>query len=292
MSDRLLAAIVETRVSDPDAIARAWAARGRRRFIGADGRLFVVAADHVARGALAAGEDRFAMADRERLLERLVTVLANPAVDGVLAAPDLLDDLVLTGALENKLAIGSINRGGLPASVFEIDDRLTGATVESVTRHGLDGAKMLLRVDRDDDASAAALERAAEWVSGLAAARTVAIVEPFLSRRSGGRLANDLRTDSVVESAVIAAGLGDTSAYTWLKLPVVKEFERVAASTSLPVVLLGGEVDDDPEAQRQGWAQALALPSVRGLMVGRSMLFPPDGDVRAAVSAAVSLLGR
>ncbi len=292
MSDRLLAAIVETRVSDPDAIARAWAARGRRRFIGADGRLFVVAADHVARGALAAGEDRFAMADRERLLEHLVTVLANPAVDGVLAAPDLLDDLVLTGALESKLAIGSINRGGLPASVFEIDDRLTGATVESVTRHGLDGAKMLLRVDRDDDASAAALERAAEWVSGLAAARTVAIVEPFLSRRSGGRLANDLRTDSVVESAVIAAGLGDTSAYTWLKLPVVKEFERVAASTSLPVVLLGGEVDDDPEAQRQGWAQALALPSVRGLMVGRSMLFPPDGDVRAAVSAAVSLLGR
>jgi hypothetical protein len=31
---------------------------------------------------------------------------------------------------------------------------------------------------------------------------------------------------------------------------------------------------------------------VRGLMVGRSLLFPPDGDVDAAVAAAASLLGR
>jgi len=57
-------------------------------------------------------------------------------------------------------------------------------------------------------------------------------------------------------------------------------------------MLRGGEVDDDPESQRRGWADALALPSVRGLMVGRSMLFPPDGDVDAAVAAAASLLGR
>lgn len=292
MSRELLASIMEARVIDPEAIARAWSARARRPFVGADGRLFVVAADHVARGALAAGEERFAMADRGRLLERLVSALANPRVDGVLAAPDLLDDLVLAGALENKLAFGSINRGGLPASAFEIDDRLTGATVESVTRTGLDGAKMLLRIDRDDVASAVALERAAQWVSGLAAARTVAIVEPFFARRVGGRLTNDLRPDAVVESAAISAGLGDTSAYTWLKLPVVKDFERVAATTSLPIVLLGGEVDDDPDSQRRGWAAALALPSVRGLMVGRSMLFPPDGDVDSAVAAAASLLGR
>ena len=35
---------------------------------------------------------------------------------------------------------------------------------------------------------------------------------------------------------------------------------------------------------------ALALPGVRGLVVGRALLYPPDGDVAAAVDAAVALV--
>ena len=38
------------------------------------------------------------------------------------------------------------------------------------------------------------------------------------------------------------------------------------------------------------WQAALMLPSVRGLVVGRTMLYPPDGDVAAAVDTAVSLV--
>ncbi|SNS08914.1 hypothetical protein SAMN06265355_110324 [Actinomadura mexicana] len=34
----------------------------------------------------------------------------------------------------------------------------------------------------------------------------------------------------------------------------------------------------------------MRLPTVRGLVVGRSLLYPPDGDVAAAVDAAVELL--
>jgi hypothetical protein len=213
-------------------------------------------------------------------------------VDGVLAAPDLLDDLVLCGLLDNRLAIGSINRGGLPGTVFEIDDRQTGTSAASAQAGGLDGAKLLLRIDRDDRASAWALERAATWVSAFAAAQIPVIVEPFLSRRVGGRLVNDLSTQAVVESAVIAAALGETSAYTWLKLPVVSDFASVARATSQPIVLLGGDVDVDVAGQHLAWSEALREPTVRGLMVGRSLLFPPDGDVAAAVAAAAGLVGR
>jgi hypothetical protein len=96
----------------------------------------------------------------------------------------------------------------------------------------------------------------------------------------------------VVASATVAAGLGNTSAHTWLKLPVTGDFARVAGATSLPVVLLGGEVEADAAAQRKTWASALTQPTVRGLTVGRSLLFPPDGDVAGAVAQAAVLLGR
>jgi hypothetical protein len=38
------------------------------------------------------------------------------------------------------------------------------------------------------------------------------------------------------------------------------------------------------------WERALAEPTVRGLVVGRALLYPPDGDVAAAVSRAADLV--
>jgi hypothetical protein len=38
------------------------------------------------------------------------------------------------------------------------------------------------------------------------------------------------------------------------------------------------------------WSKALALPTVQGLVIGRSLLYPPNDDVAGAVDAAVSLL--
>jgi hypothetical protein len=66
--------------------------------------------------------------------------------------------------------------------------------------------------------------------------------------------------------------------------------ERVMAATTLPSLILGGEVSADPDAAFAAWRQALALPTVLGLVVGRSLLYPPDDDVAAAVDTAVGLL--
>ena len=98
------------RVEDPGAIERAAAARSRSALTG---RMVLIAADHPARGALAARGRPQAMANRQDLLERLVTALERPGVDGVLGTPDIVEDLLLVGALEDKIVIGSMNRGGL-----------------------------------------------------------------------------------------------------------------------------------------------------------------------------------
>jgi DhnA family fructose-bisphosphate aldolase class Ia len=155
---------------------------------------------------------------------------------------------------------------------------------------GFDGGKMLTRIDLSDAGTAATLHASGRAVTELAARGVMAMVEPFLCRRVDGRVVNDLSAAAVVTSVAIASGLGATSAYTWLKLPVVDDMRRVMAATTLPCLLLGGDPSGDPDETYAKWRDALALPGVRGLVVGRALLYPPDGHVAGAVDAAVSLV--
>jgi hypothetical protein len=282
--------LTEIRAREPGRIQEAWSNRSRRPLLGTDGRLLVVAADHPARGALGVRSDAMAMAHRGELLERLAIALSRPGVDGVLGTPDILDDLLLMGALEDKVVIGSMNRGGLQGATFELDDRFTGYTADEIAARGLEGGKMLTRICLTDPGTVATLESSARAVSELATHRLMAMVEPFLSVRDGGRVKNLLDPDSTIKSIHIGAGLGASSAYTWLKLPVVDELERVMEATTMPTLLLGGDPQGDPAETYASWGKALELPPVRGLVVGRALLFPPDGDVAAAVDIAAELV--
>jgi hypothetical protein len=285
-----VADLTEIRVREPGRIAAAWAEREHRPLVREDGRMLLVAADHPARGALGVRGAGAAMASRSDLLERLVTALGQPGVDGVLGTPDVLDDLLLLGALEGKVAIGSMNRGGLQGASFELDDRFTAYTAGEIAARGLDGGKMLTRICLDDPGTVATLEASARAVTELAERGLMAVVEPFLSTREAGRVVNQLDPDSTIKSIHIAAGLGASSAHTWLKLPVVDELDRVMDATTLPTLLLGGDPQGDPRDTYASWGRALELPAVRGLVVGRALLFPPDGDVAAAVDIAAGLV--
>lgn len=290
-----VADINDVRLRDPRRIKKLLASRQRRvELVPADGRLMIIACDHPARGALAASGRADAMNDRTELLDRLVLALARPGVDGLLATADIAEDLLLLGALENKVVFGSLNRGGLAGSSFELDDRMTGYDVSGTIEAGFDGAKMLLRLDLQDPATVSTMQSCAELISELNRNELIALVEPFMSRRvegkSGSKIINDLSPDAVIKSVHIAQGLGTTTAYTWMKLPVVREMERVMAATTLPTLLLGGDPDAEPDETYGKWRAALALPSVRGLVVGRSLLYPQDDDVAQAVDIAAAMV--
>ena len=280
----------EIRSRDPGRIKRLLVARRKRELLGPDGKLMIIACDHPARGALSAAGKANAMASRTDLLDRLVIALTRPGVDGLLATADIAEDLLMLGVLEEKLVIASMNRGGLQGATFEMDDRNTGYDVQGTIDAGFEGAKMLLRIDLEDPATVATLERCGEAVSALNRAELIAMVEPFMSTRFGGKIVNDLSAEAVIKSVHIAQGLGASSAYTWMKLPVVHEMERVMDATTLPTLLLGGDPDSAPDETYAAWQAALALPSVRGLVVGRTMLYPADDDVAKAVDTAVSLV--
>jgi DhnA family fructose-bisphosphate aldolase class Ia len=283
------AAVTDLRACDPLAVARAWQARTTRPTVRGDGRLMIVAADHPARGALAVGSRPMAMNSRVDLLDRLRAALADPGVDGVLATSDILDDLLLLGALEDKVVFSSFNRGGLAGASFELDDRMTAATAASTAAANMNGGKMLCRIDLDDPGTVATMAACAQAIDELAAHGLIAMLEPFMSTRIEGKVRNDLSPDAVIKSIHIGQGLGSTSAYTWMKLPVVDEMDRVMEATTMPTLLLGGD-PADPDEAFASWEKALELPSVRGLIVGRTLLYPPDDDVASAVSTAVSMV--
>jgi hypothetical protein len=178
--------LLRVRATRPQAIAEAYARRRRpERIVGSRGTLFLVAADHPARGALGVPGDPLGMADRRGLLRRLLVALENPDVDGLLGSPDVVEELLLLGALEGKVVIGSMNRGGLYGATWTMDDRFTGYDAASIVERGLEGGKMLLRIDDDDAGTARTIEGCADALTGLAARGLLAMVEPLPYARDG-----------------------------------------------------------------------------------------------------------
>jgi DhnA family fructose-bisphosphate aldolase class Ia len=282
--------ITDLRVTDPKAIQLKLKERTRRPIVQGDGNLFILAADHPARGALSVNGRENAMANRHDLLQRFAKVLGNPRVDGVLGTPDILEELTLMGLMEGKLAVGSMNRGGIRNSVFEYDDRFTSYTPKAISDSGIDFAKTLLRINLSDPATVRTLEEHARVIDQCNELSLPILLEPFMSERVDGQPTNILTTEAVELSVAIASGLGSSSAYSWLKLPVVENMERVVRASTLPILLLGGDGNSDLGELFESWSSALALPGVRGLVVGRSLLYPEDGDVVKAVEAASRLV--
>lgn len=275
------------RIEDPEAIVEAASQRGRRPL---GDRLMLVAADHPARGAIAARGNPTAMADRGELLGRLVTALSRPGVDGVLGTADILEDLLLLGALEDKVVVASMNRGGLAGSSFEYDDRYTGYTAAAIAAMGFDAGKMLVRIALDDPGTVRTLEHSAQAIDELVEHGLMAMVEPFMSGMVEGKAKNDLSPEAVIKSIGIAAGLGSSSRRTWLKIPVVDRMEEVMAATTMPTLLLGGDPGGSDQEVFDSWRKALEAPGVQGLVVGRSLLYPRDGDVASAVDIAAAMV--
>ena len=164
------------------------------------------------------------MADRADLLDRLVLALSRPGVDGVLGTADILEDLLLLGALDGKVVIGSMNRGGLAGTAFEIDDRFTGYDADSIAAAGFDGGKMLLphRPGRPGHRRHPGGLRARGQRPGRAPADGDGRAVHLAPGRRPGPQRPDRRGGDPVDDAS-AAGARRDLAYTWLKLPVVDE---------------------------------------------------------------------
>ena len=265
----VLAKVTDVRVTDPERSMRAAKKRRRRESLTRDGRLNILAADHPARRVTRVGDNPLRMADRREYMARILRVLMSDAVDGLLA---------------------SFNRGGLLGSAWEIDDPNSGPTAASCKEWGLDGAKILLRICDDEEGSLKTLLDTVRAITELNAVGLPMFLESLpVVREKGGRhgVYRIVKTaEELARTAGAAAALGDSARYLWLKLPFCENYEMVANSTTLPILLLGGEpVGDATPFLRELHAGLRAGPNVRGALVGRNILFPGGDDPLAVIEA-------
>lgn len=289
--------ITEVRVDAPEVIAQQAAARRQRARLAPDGKLTILAADHPARGVTAIGADPFKMGDRQQYMGRILRVLMATDFDGFMSTPDMIDDLLILdylvqqgggpSFLDGKVLIGCMNRGGVAGVVGEIDDRFGSYTADSIARFRLDGGKMLLRFVPNDERTLNTVDYCARAITDLNRVGLPSFVEPLRMDHVDGKWVMKNSADELVKLVGVLAGLGDSSRYTWLKLPYCDGFERVAQATTLPIILLGGPSKEDPQSMFAEFAAGIATrPNVRGVMVGRNVTFPGDDDP-AAVARAV-----
>jgi hypothetical protein len=289
LSPELFDEITEIRVHHPEVIEREAKRRSKRAKLTIDGKLALVAADHPGRGVTKIRDDQLAMGDRYQLIARVRRLFEDPSLDGVLATSDLLEELFIlsylerrqkgSGLLDGRVLVGSMNRGGLAGTAFEMDDTFTGMSAARLAELRCDGGKMLYRLDTQNAASARTIEACAGAINSLRQNRLAAFVEALEVTHEGNGYHPVQDRAALIRQCGIAAALGDSSVHVWLKLPYCNDFDRVGHATTLPILMLGGPARESPEESLRDFATGLrSSPRVRGAIIGRNLLFPQDQD--------------
>ncbi len=232
-----------------------------------------------------------------RLLVKTFTALMLDEVDGILLTADILDELlILANVLEDeldmplkeylgsKIIIGSINRGGLNGSIFELDDRVTAFRPSDIAKLGLDGAKLLLRIDLSDERTLNTLTYAYEASRECSDLGLPLFIEVFPVRKASNGYSTIDDPYELAAAVNVASGLGYSTFRRFLKLPFTHDFEIVARSTTLPIMLLGGGSGDSGGVFIKNVREALmAGNNVVGVVAGRNILFPRDSDTETVI---------
>ena len=303
LPSRIFETLTEIRVNDPDRPSRAAQSRRRRSRLAPTGRLNILAADHPARRVTGVGSDPLGMANRHSYLSRIVRILMSALVDGVMATMDIIEELLILddlvresrgeGFLDQKLLVASLNRGGLAGTSWELDDPITGPGPAACAAWKLDGAKILLRIGDNDPGSLKTMLAATSAISELNDLGLPTFLEPLpvAKTEKGWQLVKT--SEALAKIAGVASALGSSSRRLWLKLPYCDSYEVVAQSTTLPILVLGGESAGDPRPFFTQLSKALSAGSnVRGALAGRNTLYPGDDDPLAAAEAVGGIIHR
>ena len=294
--DRIFRMVTEVRVNNPGLIEKSALRRKRRQKLAPDGKLAILACDHPARGITKSGSDPLLMGNRQEYLGRALRVISNPEFDGVMGTTDIIEDLLIVDQLvvdrggesflDNKVLIGCMNRGGLSSSSFEMDDRFTSFTADSINHLRLDGAKFMFRLDLKDDRSLRTIESCARAITELNKYSIPAFLEAFTVEHTTDGYKMVRTAEGLIKAIGIATALGDSSRGIWLKIPYCDGFDTVAKATTCPILLLGGEALGDPTPVLKEFCNGLAAGgNVKGALVGRNVLFPGKEDPSAIANA-------
>ncbi len=284
--------ITELRVSKSHIIEKEAKERKKRDKITLDGKLTILAADHPGRYVTNVGDDPVGMGDRHDYLARILRVITHPDIDGIMGTPDIIEDLFIVnymlkektgqGFLDNKILLGCMNRAGLAGAAYEMDDRMTAYTAKSMHEMGVDGAKLMFRIDLANKYSIRTLEYCAKAINECNKYGLPVFLEPLPVEKTASGYEIKMNAEDLIKIMGVGSALGDSSKGLWLKIPYVNDYEKVVKATSLPILMLGGQSKGNPITTLENFEKGMgAGRNVRGALVGRNILYPGYDDPRA-----------
>lgn len=300
LSKEIFEEITKIRVDNPQVVLQSARRRKKRKKLTFDGKLTILAADHPARMVTRAGDDPTRMGDRYEFLSRIYRVLQYPEWDGVMSTTDILEELLILDSLlkregkksflDERVMIGCMNRGGLKGVIFEMDDRFTSFTAESIKNLGLDGAKLMFRLYSGSAESGETIDYCAKAINQLNKYEIPVFLEALAVDEDYKVIK---RVKELVKVVGVATALGDSSRNIWLKIPYCENFAEVASATTCPILMLGGGVKEDIRSLFKEFYNGIrAGANVRGVLVGRNILFAPGHDPMKLAAAVNGIIRR
>jgi DhnA family fructose-bisphosphate aldolase class Ia len=185
----------------------------------------------------------------------------------------------------------------LAGARYEMFDRMTAyRDVKKVKQLKLDGAKILLRFavpDPYDRYCIQTMEECARVVDACNENDLPVFLEPLPVKQVDGQYKLIMNADDLIKVIGVAAGLSSSSANMWMKIPYVKNYDRVAQAFSGPILMLGGASTGYPVDVIEQFACGMGEgENVRGAMVGRNVLFPGDDDPAAIAEVICHIVHR
>ncbi len=138
-----------------------------------------------------------AMGDRLEYLGRILASWSRTVRRGHGSPPIIIEDLFIvnylikqgggSSFLDEKVILGCMNRGGLANVAFEMDDRMTSFTADSIAQLRLDGAKIMFRLEDNEDRSLYTIEYCAQAITELNAYGLPTFLEPLPVELKNGK---------------------------------------------------------------------------------------------------------
>jgi DhnA family fructose-bisphosphate aldolase class Ia len=293
----LFDAITNMRIERKEVVSEEIKARVRRPHLTTNGKLTILAADHPGRMVIHYVDNPIFMGDRRKYLGHVLRVLLGSDFDGVMGTPDILEELFIVSwlyrqkhgksFLDNRVIIGTMNRGGLLGTIFEMDDRFTSYTAKKISELRLDGAKFMFRLEGNEVGSGKTMYYCANAIEALNQLGLPAFLEVLPVTKDEGGYPVRKDAESLVKVVGVATAMGDSSLNVWIKIPYCEDYHLVAASTTRPILMLGGASKGNPIPVLKEVEQGLkAGNNVRGILVGRNILFPGPDDPACVAQAA------
>lgn len=295
LNDDVFRKLNEIKAFHPEVVLKETANREKPGF--PHKRLVFAAADHNARMINEYKGNPIGLSNRREYLTRLVRMLQSDSVDGVEATSDIIEELIIINKirkdagekdfLKGKMLVGTVNRGGLKNTIWEMDDLPVCFTVERINKLNMDGVKFMIRINPMDERAKYTVKYCADAINEAEKYGLPVFIEALYVETTENGFAMKTDSESLCKVVGVVGALGCTGANKWIEVPLNNEYHIPVGATTCPVFVVPDEIESEPEAVVKEYTKEIGIAdNIRGILLGRNVMYNESDPLPIAEAIA------